>query len=187
MVAFPIRKRWALPLAAALLVLVGWLEAHTAVTLTFSSFYFLPVAIAAWSGGPGWGLTFATLTGLVWLRADLAMGHPGAGHTLFRGVSVANHVVAYGLAAWMVDRLRRALEEVHNLQGLLPVCAWCRKVRDDQGLWTGVEAYLQGQGARLTHGICPECQARTQAEVDTLKQKVVTLLPERKGGPEPRQ
>lgn len=186
MTAIPIQKRWALPIATGLLLLVAWLEAHTPVALTFSSFYFLPVALAAWSGGRSWGLLFALLTGLVWLWADLAMAHPGAGQNAFRALSVGNHVAAYGLAAWMVDRLRRALDEVHSLQGLLPVCAWCRKVRDDQGLWTGVEAYLQGQGARLTHGICPECQARTQAEVETLKGQTITLRRERKAGPKPQ-
>lgn len=183
----PIRKRWGLPLAMGLLLLVGWLEAHTPVTLTFSSFYIAPVALAAWTGGRAWGLGFALLTGLTWLRADLAMAQAGPEAHAFRAVSVANHLLAYGLAAWLVARLRGALEEVRNLQGLLPVCAWCRKVRDDQGLWTGVEAYLQGQGAKLTHGICPDCQAKAQQEVDTLRTQGVTLLPERKGRSRPGQ
>ena len=180
MLIVPIRKRWGLPLAVGLLLLVGWVEAHTPVTLTFSSFYFVPVALAAWSGGRGWGLAFAFLTGLTWLRADLAMGHAGPEEHPFRALSVLNHLVAYGFAAWLVDRLRRALEEVQNLQGLLPVCAWCRKVRDDQGLWQGVEAYLQGHGTRLTHGICPECRAKAQQEVDGLRAQVEAPRRERK-------
>jgi hypothetical protein len=173
-------------------VLLGWLESHTPVTLTFSSYYFLPVALASWSGGRHWGFVFAWLTGLTWLVADLNMGYPSEGQTLYRSISVFNHFLAYGFAAWVVDGLRKALveiqsrnadleaalEEVDRLQDLLPVCAWCRKVRDDHGLWQGVEGYLQAKGAKLTHGICPRCQEEARREMDTLKSQVVTLFAE---------
>lgn len=183
---------WCLPTAGAGLLLLGWMESHTPVTLTFSSYYFLPVALAAWSGGRHWGFVFAWLTGLTWLGADLNMGFPPEGQALYRTISVFNHCLAYGVAAWMVDGLRRALEEIQTrnealevaleevdrLQDLLPVCAWCRKVRDDQGLWQGVEGYLQAKGAKLTHGICPKCQEEARREMDTLKSQVVTLYAE---------
>ena len=58
-----------------------------------------------------------------------------------------------------VAELEKALAEVNTLRGLLPLCAWCRKVRSDTGLWTEVEAYLAEHGdLRFTHGICPECE-----------------------------
>lgn len=181
-----------LPLAGAGLMLLGWLESQTPVTLTFSSYYFLPVALAAWSGGRHWGYAFAWLTGLTWLAADLNMGYPPEGQALYRGISVFNHCLAYSAAAWIVDGLRGALveiqnrnaaleaavEEVNRLQDLLPVCAWCRKVRDDHGLWQGVESYLQAKGTKLTHGICPRCQEQARREMDTLKTQVVTLYSE---------
>ncbi len=188
----PLSPAWCLPLAGAGLMLLGWLESHTPVTLTFGSFYFLPVALAAWSGGRRWGFAFAGLTGITWLVADLNMGFPTEGQTLFRAISVFNHCFAYGVAAWVVDRLRAALEGIQNrnsaledaleevgrLQDLLPVCAWCRKVRDDHGLWQGVEGYLQSKGAKLTHGICPKCQVEARREMDTLKSQVVTVYAE---------
>ncbi len=183
---------WCLPLAGGSLLLLGWLESHTPVTLTFSSYFLFPVALAAWSGGRIWGFAFAGLTGLTWLGADLAMGFPSEGQTLYRATSVFNQCLAYGVAAWLVDGLRRALEEIQHrnadlesaleevdrLQDLLPVCAWCRKVRDDHGLWQGVEGYLQGKGAKLTHGICPKCQEGARREMDTLKSQVVTVFAE---------
>ncbi len=44
---------------------------------------------------------------------------------------------------------------------MLPVCAWCKKVRDDKGLWTQVERYLASlPDVQLTHALCPDCQAR---------------------------
>lgn len=183
---------WCLPLAGAGLILLGWIESRTPVTLTFSSYFFIPVALAAWTGGRHWGFAFAGLTGLTWLVADLQMGHPPGGQTLYRIVSLLNHGLAYGAAAWLVDGLRRALveiqdrntalqealDEVDRLQDLLPVCAWCRKVRDDQGLWRGVEGYLRAKGTRLTHGICPKCQEEARREMDTLKSQVITIYAE---------
>ena len=185
---------WCLPLAGASIVALGWVESHTPVTLTFSSYYFLPVALAAWSGGRHWGFVFAWITGLTWLVADLNMSYnPEPGQNFHRVISVFNHCLAYGVAAWMVDGLRKALEEIKSrnvaleeamdevgrLQDLLPVCAWCRKVRDDHGLWQGVEGYLQAKGARLTHGICPRCQEEARREMDTLRSQVVTLYADR--------
>lgn len=56
----------------------------------------------------------------------------------------------------LISELRAALEELKTLSGLLPVCAWCKKVRDDRGYWRDLEAYL-GTRVRITHGICPAC------------------------------
>ena len=54
--------------------------------------------------------------------------------------------------------LADALEHVKNLQGLLPICAWCKRIRDDKGYWDQVEAYIhKSTGADFTHGICPQC------------------------------
>ena len=55
-------------------------------------------------------------------------------------------------------RLADALANVKSLSGLLPICAWCKRIRDDQGYWSQVEAYVHAHtGADFTHGICPEC------------------------------
>ena len=54
--------------------------------------------------------------------------------------------------------LADSLEHVKTLKGLLPICAWCKRVRDDSGYWTQVEAYVRGHtDVDFTHGICPEC------------------------------
>jgi GAF domain-containing protein len=55
-------------------------------------------------------------------------------------------------------RLANALEQVKTLQELLPICAWCKRIRDDKGYWDQVEAYFHKHtGADFTHGICPQC------------------------------
>ena len=54
--------------------------------------------------------------------------------------------------------LADALDHVKRLQGLLPICAWCKRIRDDRGYWDQVEAYFhKSTGADFTHGICPQC------------------------------
>lgn len=54
--------------------------------------------------------------------------------------------------------LRESLESVKQLQGLLPICAWCKKVRDDQDYWHEVEHYVSAHtDAKFSHGICPNC------------------------------
>ncbi|MBK8789370.1 MAG: hypothetical protein IPO28_04130 [Holophagaceae bacterium] len=54
--------------------------------------------------------------------------------------------------------LHRSLNEIRTLQGMLPICGWCKKIRDDEGLWTQVEHYLaEHTEASFTHGLCPEC------------------------------
>jgi PAS domain S-box-containing protein len=60
-----------------------------------------------------------------------------------------------------VDELARALEENRRLRGLMPLCAWCRKLRSDRGYWLELEDFLAQHGdITVTHGICPECRAR---------------------------
>jgi hypothetical protein len=61
--------------------------------------------------------------------------------------------------------LESALREVRELRGLLPICAWCKSVRDVSGMWGRLEDYLSRHSrAILTHGICPDCLARVMAE-----------------------
>ena len=57
--------------------------------------------------------------------------------------------------------LQGALENVKRLRGLLPICASCKKIRDDQGYWHQVENYMQDHAeVEFSHGICPDCMAR---------------------------
>lgn len=67
----------------------------------------------------------------------------------------------------LIVQLEEALANVKTLRGLVPICAWCKKIRDDRGFWEGVETFVeQHSDARFTHGICPACEARVAAEVE---------------------
>lgn len=61
--------------------------------------------------------------------------------------------------AALVKRLQTALDEIKTLRGLIPICAWCKKIRDDKGFWQHLETYLDAHTqAEFSHGICPECE-----------------------------
>lgn len=61
------------------------------------------------------------------------------------------------LAAQVLE-LRKALEHIKTLQGIIPICSFCKRIRDDQGYWNQVEAYLSRHSeARFSHGFCPDC------------------------------
>lgn len=58
----------------------------------------------------------------------------------------------------LIAQLQHALEEIHTLRGMLPLCSHCKSVRDDQGSWHRVDSYLSRHSAvKITHGICPDC------------------------------
>jgi phosphoserine phosphatase RsbU/P len=60
-----------------------------------------------------------------------------------------------------VKELENALAQIKQLRGLLPMCAWCKKIRDDQNYWRQVEDYLgRHTDAHFAHSICPECYDR---------------------------
>ena len=82
-----------------------------------------------------------------------------------RLVAAARIVVLQQRLADRVAEVEAALARVQRLEGLLPICAWCRRVRDGAEYWRSVEGYLEERtGAKITHGICPECSAKVLAE-----------------------
>jgi hypothetical protein len=61
----------------------------------------------------------------------------------------------------LVRALQEMLANIKTLRGLLPICAWCKRIRDDEGYWRQVESYISKHSdASFSHGICPECLKR---------------------------
>ena len=61
----------------------------------------------------------------------------------------------------LISELQESLAKVRTLSGLLPICANCKKIRDDKGYWNQIEIYIRDRSqAEFTHGICPECAQR---------------------------
>jgi CheY-like chemotaxis protein len=66
-----------------------------------------------------------------------------------------------------IAELGQALEQIKIMSGIIPICAGCKKIRDDAGYWQQVEMYIiQHSEAKFTHGICPECEKKLYAELE---------------------
>jgi PAS domain S-box-containing protein len=103
-------------------------------------------------------------------------GRPVATRGIFRDISKRKAVEEE--REKLIAELQAALAEVKTLSGLLPVCGWCKKIRDDSGYWNSVEGYLKkSSGMDITHGICPDCQAKMVAELDKLTAESETPPP----------
>ena len=92
----------------------------------------------------------AVALGLIWAvgLAGIALGY----RRVRRAEAAREHVIG---------DLQGALAKVKALSGLLPICAACKKVRDDHGYWQQIESYISAHSqAEFTHGICPECTRR---------------------------
>ncbi len=71
-----------------------------------------------------------------------------------------------------ITELHDALANVNQLSGLLPICASCKKIRDDKGYWTQIEAYIRDHSeAEFSHSICPDCAEKLYADLNINKTK----------------
>ena len=69
----------------------------------------------------------------------------------------------------LIGELQSALTDVKTLSGLVPICAHCKKIRDDQGYWTQLEAYIQEHtAAQFSHGLCPDCIKEYYRDLHTI-------------------
>jgi len=98
------------------------------------------------------GLALGTLCAIDRKPRELSAGQEEAMQALARQVMALLEFRRVSL------HLAGSLDHIKTLQGLLPICAWCKRIRDDEGYWDQVEAYLHKYtGVDFTHGICPEC------------------------------
>ncbi len=66
--------------------------------------------------------------------------------------------------------LKRAREEINTLRGIIPICAQCKKIRDDKGIWNRMELYIEKHTEALfSHGICKDCEEELYGDEDWYK------------------
>ncbi|MFZ1200592.1 MAG: response regulator [Desulfobacterales bacterium] len=67
----------------------------------------------------------------------------------------------------LLTELKTALDHVEQLQGMLPICSACKKIRDDKGYWNRIESYISKYSkVKFSHGICPDCAKKLYPELD---------------------
>jgi hypothetical protein len=133
----------------------------TSQATNFPVVYVLPVILAAWYSGmwPAVGLAIAVP---VFRLMFLVMPHSSPGQMV--GVAAATAlrgVVIIFLALWFarLAEFERSLQRrVKILEGMLPVCSYCKNIRNDKGDWERMESYISRRSeAEFSHGICPSC------------------------------
>jgi len=78
----------------------------------------------------------------------------------------------------LIGKLQVALAEVKTLSGLIPICAWCKNVRNDQNYWQTVEHYvLSRTSANFTHCICPSCEVKFRQDLQRAREKTDVSTP----------
>lgn len=67
----------------------------------------------------------------------------------------------------LIESLEDALSEIKTLRGIIPICSYCKNIRDDEGFWNKVDTYIQKHTeAQFSHGICPECYYKEMKKLD---------------------
>ncbi len=106
---------------------------------------------------------------LYWESASISPLRNAAGkitHFVAVKEDITRHKLADEEQRRLISDLQAALAKVKMLTGLLPICAGCKKIRDDQGYWHQVEIYIsEHSDADFTHGLCPECARNLYPEI----------------------
>jgi hypothetical protein len=175
---FAISQRSAWIMAVVCILVFGVIDGITGYELNFFLFYFLPVIFAAWQIGLGATIITSVMSAIVWAAAEVYSGHPYTSQ-IFLVWNALLRFCAFLIVGWSHARihellqqerarsaeLRRSLSEIKILEGLLSVCAGCKKIMNDQGQWQQMETYLTARsGARFSHGYCPDCARRFLTE-----------------------
>lgn len=133
-----------------------WLGPHFQFPIAFV----LPVGLAGWFSGRAWGIALGIALPLVRLyfvsiwdvprEFDYAIANAGIRMAILVGLAL------------LVDRVaqqeRELAKRVQALEGLLPICSGCKKIRDEEETWQPLETYISERSrAQFTHGFCPHC------------------------------
>lgn len=164
----------------ALILALGILDIVTGTELGFFVFYFAPVMIAGWWLGLRSSLGVAILAALAWFAAD-ALAENVYSHPAIEAWNIGVRLLSFLIIGFFTARLAnllaaerrtsadlaKALAEVEVLRGLLPICAWCKQIRDEHGEWQQVETYIaRHSDVEFTHGMCDDCAARMLREAE---------------------
>jgi hypothetical protein len=148
-------------MAVVSILVLGAVDYFTGYYLSFFVFYFIPIALIASRYGAKVAYVFSVFCAATWFASDRFGGHPYP--SAWMGIwNAATRLAAFLVVAYTIARIRSLLasaqQEVKVLSGLLPICAKCKKIRDDTGYWHKIESYLsQHTEATFTHGLCEPC------------------------------
>jgi hypothetical protein len=159
------RPLWSIPLAGKVHPAV-WIGAAAAILavdfltgpyVQVAILFVFPVALATWSQGRAWGAVVAVALPLVRLPVFYAVWHvPSSWELEFLDTAV--DVVVLLALVQIIDHITRQRRELLVLEGMLPICGFCKRIREESGGWRQLESYIaEHSEAKFSHTFCPEC------------------------------
>lgn len=137
--------------------------------IQFPISYLIPVAFLSWFKGRYWGLTFAFIMPLVRFYFNIALWTIPWTITE-ASINALIRIVVLSSFALIIDRTaiqtRELSSRVSILEGLLPICSYCKKIRDQKDEWQVMEKYIMDRSqATFTHGVCPDCMREHYGDI----------------------
>lgn len=97
----------------------------------------------------------------------IQLPHETRGHVIWVAINITEKKLAELQRDKVTRELKKALSEIKTLKGILPICANCKKIRDDTGYWEQIEGYLsEHSNAQFSHDICPDCARKLYPDID---------------------
>jgi len=148
-------------------VIVFAIDYITGESIQFPILYVLPVGMAAWQDKKNTAYTLAILLPL--LRVGFHFPWHETDSLSMIALNASIRILILIFYAYLVDRIvlqKMALEkEVRILEGILPICAWCKRIRNEKGEYEQIEEYITHRTeASFSHGICQECAKKMFSE-----------------------
>lgn len=141
---------------SATVLLLDWLAG---AAISFPFMFIFPVALAAWHRGFGWGAIFAVVLPLIRYGFSFLRDAPWPDFVSVINMGIRAAVLLGG--AWMIARTVKQQRRIKTLERLLPICAWCGKIRDEAKAWQRLDTFLAAHtDLAFTHTICAECAAK---------------------------
>ena len=119
--------------------------------------FLFPVALATASHGRRWGAVMAVALPLLRLSFYHFRWHVPSSW-LIRLMDAAVDIVVLLVLVQLIAHIARQRREIHVLEGMLPICGFCKRIRDETGRWQQLEGFIASRSeAEFTHTFCPEC------------------------------
>lgn len=146
-----------------LALLIGWVDWKSGYQVSMVTFYALPIVLAVWWVGAPGGFLMAFLSGLICYWANKP--HVPEAIALWNGLMRLLTFILFYFGAMAVRfKFETLRNRVKALTGILPVCNCCKKIRDGEGYWNDLEAYLnEHSGVDVARKLCPDCSRRLSA------------------------
>ncbi len=152
-------------------LVMGFLDYWMGFEYRMKIFYLMPISYTTWFIGKKTGIVFSTWPAITMLYSVIVSGK-NYGNSPSEIWNIAMYLAFFIIVtlllsklritlqqrAGLITKLQNALNAVKELSGILPICANCKKIRDDEGYWHDVDVYISRHTkAEFTHGICKEC------------------------------